>query len=775
MTDQEKRREQLWQSFRVELEERTEALHQLLHTLEHADGDSQAHLNETFNALFRAVHSVKGAARAVSQAQVEQWAHAFEAAVATARQSGSKPGPDWLNAARGVVAAFEQLGGTEGGTPLPRFPAILETPSSVPSIGIGIPEARCDNEVLETVEISDNAAKRSELRTPASLTSTSAAGAQPGSDSVRVSVGKLDTLLAQAGELAVTHVRIAQRLAEVRALRETMNPWRRDWAACRGLRTNLRRASATTEHLEGNHVRDLEALLHLTEMAEERSQRVMRQIDELASLLYQDVGQLSLVSKEMEAGVLAVRLLPVSTIFAPLERVVRDLARTQGKEIRLVLGGLDTEIDRNILEQLRDPLLHMVRNATDHGIELPDARQASGKSRSGTIRLSGAQRGGTIEIELEDDGAGLDLSQLRRSAASKGIMSDDQARALDDQAAMALMFRAGVSTKSSTTEISGRGVGMDVVREHLERLGGKITLASVPGKGTTFTIRVPLTLATTRAVLVEQSGQIYAIPSAMIERTSRVREQQIVRVEGRRVVVIDGHPVPVVELADILEQQGSQAKGQDVPQWRPYFVLHQEDGRAALLVDQLVGEQEIVVQRMGWPLRRVRNVSGAAVLGSGQTVAILNTSDLLKSALRHPGAGAKQSRVESKSTPVVRRRRVLVVDDSLPTRTLERSILEVAGYLTAVASNGEEALQILRREQIDLVVSDIEMPRLDGFGLTAEIRRDEKLRQIPVVLVTSLAAPEHRERGASAGADAYIVKGSFDQGQLLDTVGRLIA
>jgi two-component system chemotaxis sensor kinase CheA len=471
-----------------------------------------------------------------------------------------------------------------------------------------------------------------------------------------------------------------------------------------------------------------------------------------------------------------VRLLSVATIFGPFERMVRDLARVQGKEIHLVLEGSAVEIDRKILEQLRDPLMHLVRNAVDHGIERPNERAARGKPHAGTIRLTALQRGNAVEIAVEDDGAGLDPSRLRQSAIEKGFLSPNEATALDDQAAMELIFQPGLSTSATVTETSGRGVGMDVVRAHVERLNGQIRVSSTPGQGTRLMIRVPLTLATTRAILVEQSGQTFVIPSAMIERSARVQERDLVNLEGRRAVVIDGHPIPIVELADALEQPRTAAGDQSAPHWRPFFVLRQDDRCVALLVDGLLGEQEIVVKRLGWPLRRVRNVGGAAVLGSGQTVAILNPFDLLKTALKLVGGKAKPAApVSIAAPPAPRQRHVLVVDDSLPTRTLVRSILDAAGYATAVAADGAEALKALRASPIDLVVSDIEMPEVDGFALTAEIRRDEKLRRIPVVLVTSMAAREHRERGVAVGADAYIVKGAFDQGQLLDTVGRLIA
>ncbi len=750
---------QLIATFQVEHIERVSTLEHLVISLG-VPGFAHA---DILAALVRETHSLKGAARAVEHEHIERWAHAFEAALVEAGRWDRAPSPEWVDAAHTVVAIFARLADGGSDAPLSLFPEILTPPSS-----LAVPAAAFHDTPRPTPGAGGVPDQ------PAAVSAPGPASAQPAADSVRVSIGKLDSLLAQAGELAVTHIRIAQRLAELREARDAFYDTRRDWRRCRSLRANIRRKSAAEQPGTSTVARDVEALLLFTEQAEERSLAMSRRIEEISSRLHQDVAQLALVSQGMETDVLAIRLLPVATVFNPLERVVRDLARGQNKTIRLLLAGQDIEIDRKILEQLRDPLLHMVRNSVDHGIEAPDERQGRGKPREGTIRLSVTQRGGAVEIAIEDDGAGMDPERMRQSAVRKGFLAEEHARKLDDQAAVDLIFRAGFSTKTTATEISGRGVGMDVVREHLERLGGQITPWSAPGQGTRFTIRVPLTLATTRAILVEQSGRIYAIPSALIERTSRVQEQHIVSLDGRRAVAVEGRPVPIVELHEVLEMPGG-ARASDPAGWRSYFVLRQDEGRVALLTDQLVGEQEIVVKRLAWPLRRVRNVGGAAVLGSGQTIAILNPSDLLKTALQI-GVRGRRSMSEMPVTPSAPRQRcVLVVDDSLPTRTLERSILETAGYRTLAAGDGVEALKILRGEAIDLVVTDIEMPGLDGFALTTEIRRDEKLRQIPVVLVTSLAAPEHQERGVAAGADAYILKGKFDQGQLLDTVGRLIA
>jgi chemotaxis protein histidine kinase CheA len=755
LADQERR---LIAAFDAEHVERIKAIEHLVNRLAGPDGSGA--YADILAALVRETHSLKGAARAVEQERIEHWAHAFEEVLGEARRADRVPTAEWIAAAQFVVAGVAELG--DSAPDVSHFPKIPAGSTSVPRP----PVAEPNGITLDARQASPKIGADSGVEHAAGASVSTPATAQPAADSVRVPVGKLDTLLAQAGELAVTHIRLAQRLSELRETRDSLYEARRDQRRGRTLRAAIRRMPVA---------REVEALLLFSEQAEERSLILSRRIEELTSRLQQDVGQLALVSGSLETDILGIRLLPAATILNPLERVVRDLARTQGKEIRLLLTGRDIEVDRRILEQLRDPLLHMIRNAIDHGIETPEERQAGGKAREGTIGLSVAPRGGVVEIVIEDDGAGMDPEAMRLSAVRKGFLSEESARALDDQAALDLIFRAGFSTKPTATEISGRGVGMDVVHEHLEHLGGLITIWSMPGLGTRFMIRVPITLATTRAILVEQSGQVFAIPSTLIERTARVQEQDIVSLEGRRAVAVEGRPVPLVELYEVLDlppSAGRDAKGKG---WRAYFVLRQDEGRVALAADQFIGEQEIVVKRLAWPLHRVRNVGGAAVLGSGQTIAILNPADLLKTALKTEGGRGRPATNEipvSASAP--RQRRVLVVDDSLPTRTLERSILETAGYSTFAAGDGVEALKILRRETIDLVISDVEMPSLDGFALTAEIRREEKLRRIPVVLVTSLASPEHQERGMNAGADAYILKGKFEQGQLLDTVGRLI-
>jgi two-component system chemotaxis sensor kinase CheA len=743
---------QLRAAFAAELPDRTGALERGLLALEEADGVAAA---RALADLYAAAYNLQGAARVVELADLAHLAGALAAAFDAARQPDTPLAAAWFAAARRAVATLPALAAA------------------------GHPGERPDGffDVLADL-VAPPGTAFAPAPTPPAVSAPPPAVAPPqgqAGESVRVNVGKLDTLLAQTGELAVTRIRVGQRLAELTALRNALGDWQREWRASRRGRAALRQQ---LDGLGGESglARELAALLRAAERAEARAHDFGQQVAELAIRLRGDVAQLGLVAEGLADEVLAARLLPVASAFGPFERLVRDLSREQGKAIDLALAGGETEIDRTILERLRDPLMHMLRNAVDHGIESPEARIAAGKPATGRIGLAVANRGGAIEIVLADDGAGLDVARLRATAVRKGLLTAERAEALDEEAAFGLIFQPGFSTVPVATATSGRGVGMDVARDEVARLSGHIRVASAPGQGTTFTITAPLTLATTRAILVEQAGRTFAIPSAPIERTARVRASALVALEGRRAVLVEGRPVPVAELAELLLLPPP-ARPPDPRAWRSFIVLRQDERRVALLIDRLTGEQELVIKPLGWPLRRVRNVGGAAVLGSGETVPILNPADLLQGGLRLARAGARAGAVAGHERPaatVSRRRRVLVVDDSLTTRMLERGILEAAGYDTLVAGDGAEALGLLAREAVDLVISDVEMPNLDGFGLTAAIRRDERLRHLPVVLVTSLDDPEHRERGVSAGADAYLGKRTFDQGQLLDTIGRLL-
>jgi two-component system, chemotaxis family, sensor kinase CheA len=419
---------------------------------------------------------------------------------------------------------------------------------------------------------------------------------------------------------------------------------------------------------------------------------------------------------------LGVRLLPAAMLFPPLERLVRDLGQQLGKQVRLVTLGGSVGIDRKILEGLRDPLMHMIRNALDHGLEVPSVRKAAGKPEEGTISLSVSSSGGVVTLLLNDDGGGMDAVRIMQKAQDKGMIQ----AGFDPKLALELIFEPGFSTAAAVTDVSGRGVGMDVVRQNIRALGGTVSVQSALGQGSQFVMRLPAQLATVRVLLVRVGRDTFALPTANIERTGRVKFEGIHQLEGRNVIILAGRPVPVVELGGVLDVPFEAGEA-----WQPYVVLRRDDDRLACTVDAMLGEQEVVVKKLSYPLERFAPLEGAAVLGSGQLVSILASSHLLERGLKREIRVRRDLKLVPQVVAAVPR--IMVVDDSITSRTLERSILEAAGFETITAVHGAQALEFLRRgEHVDLVVSDVEMPELDGFGLTTEIRRDPRLAQIPV-------------------------------------------
>jgi two-component system chemotaxis sensor kinase CheA len=412
----------------------------------------------------------------------------------------------------------------------------------------------------------------------------------------------------------------------------------------------------------------------------------------------------------------------------------------------------------------------MIRNCADHGLEPPAAREAAGKPAEGTITLRASQRGANLEIEIEDDGAGIDPERVRAGAVKKGLLTAEAAEAFNEREALWLIVRPGLSTNATVTDVSGRGVGMDVVREAVERMHGMIDVQSRLGQDTRFSISLPLSVATTRCLLVEAGGQAFALPISGIDRIVRLGAGDIGLTEGREAIRVDGRPMALARLADVLGIAGGGPKGTASAQ--PAIVLGAGERRVAFMVDGLIGAQEIAIKQLPRPLVRVRHIAGATIVGTGDVVAILNVADLLRSV----GRGGASAALATSTTATSREadKTILVADDSMTIRTLNKNILQAAGYQVKVAADGQEAWNMIEGQGCDLVVSDWEMPKLDGCQLAEKVRGDDRFKDLPFILVTSLDSKEHRERGIAAGADAYIVKGGFDQDKLLETVSRLI-
>lgn len=475
------------------------------------------------------------------------------------------------------------------------------------------------------------------------------------------------------------------------------------------------------------------------------------------------------VGGELRNHVMGIRMLPVSTVFDTYPRAVRDLARQTGKEVEFIIEGGETSLDKRVIEEIGDPLIHLIRNSVDHGIEPPDKREAAGKPRKGRVRLSASQRGDRILIRLEDDGGGIDPAVIRQVAVRKNFLTEEEVARLNDEEAIHLIFQPGFSSKSAVSDISGRGVGMDVVSSTVNRLGGLIHVSSEVGKGSRFTLELPLTVAVLRVLLIRSAGHLFAVPLAAIHRIVALDNKDIVSVEGRELFYYENQATLLGHLSEIL---GLQSKRPKTRSKRSVLVLRGENEKlAGLVIDFAVNEEEVVIKDLGDYLDRVDNVSAATILSSGDVVMILDMPEIFRQITGQKAVSPGDSSVDAMAAA---RRVILVVEDSFMVRELEKDILEAAGYDVVTAIDGLDACEKLHQRTFDLVLTDVEMPRMSGVELTKKIRENEDWQNLRVIVVTSLDQAEDMKKGMDAGADAYIVKKEFDQTSLLETVRRLI-
>ncbi|MCM0081698.1 hybrid sensor histidine kinase/response regulator [Geomonas sp. Red32] len=481
--------------------------------------------------------------------------------------------------------------------------------------------------------------------------------------------------------------------------------------------------------------------------------------------LEEDILYLDYLIAELHQKAMELRMFPLKSICDGFERMVRDLAQAQGKEVRLETVGANIEMDRVLLEGLKPMLIHLLTNAVCHGIEPPDQRESKGKSRQGSVRITARHEGSSVVVEVRDDGKGMDPVRIKAAAVARGLIDQRDAEAMRDEEALYLTLRPGFSTAEVVTDVAGRGVGMDVVKKNVERIKGNLTMTSQVGSHTEISLQLPLSLSVLDALIVASGGETFAIPINYVQEILRVGEDEITPLGGSEVIKVRGTTTPVYSLSDVLELPRRQL----LPGARlTALVLKLCDQRIAFTVDAHLGNSEVVVKGLGKQFRNVTFLFGATILGDGNPALILNVPDLYSAVAEQTRPGLQ------KSWEVKVQQRVLVVDDSITTRTMEQSILTANGYLVETAVCGEDALEKAAVRDFDLVISDVEMPGINGFQLTRQLRATDRHRETPVIIVSSLSRDEDKRQAMEAGAQAYIVKGSFDQGMLLETVQMLI-
>ncbi|ACM18921.1 sensor histidine kinase CheA and response receiver CheY associated with MCPs of class 40H [Geotalea daltonii FRC-32] len=482
--------------------------------------------------------------------------------------------------------------------------------------------------------------------------------------------------------------------------------------------------------------------------------------------LEEDVLYLAYLVQELHDDALALRMLPLHTITDGFERMIRDLSREHGKMIEFSVTGAQIEMDRVLLEAVKPMILHILRNCIDHGIETLEERLVEGKKPKGSIEIAARLEEGGVNIVIRDDGRGINPALVRKTAVSKGLLGQEEAAAMEDKAVIELIMEEGFSTRDFITDTSGRGIGMSVVKKNLERLKGNLTIRSEVGRFTEMSLQLPLTLSMMEALLILCSDECFAVPLSYVQETLKIRAEDIVTAAGKEVISLRGSSIPLVSLASLL---GLPEPSKFFPEEKlTVVVLGQGSQYLACAVDATLESSGIVVKSLSNQMKNVHFVFGATILGSGDPALILNVPDLFTAAEVGITAGfaSRLGRDEEKAVKT----RILVVDDSITTRTMERSILMAHGYDVDIAISGEDALEKVAGTTYDLVISDVMMPGITGFELTRRLRAIEKYREVPIIIVSSLATDADKREAMDAGAQAYIVKGSFDQGNLLATV-----
>jgi len=714
---------------------------------------------EILEEVFRESHSLKGAARMLGLSKIETASHGLETILNTARKGEAPLTPDIIERMTVVLGELRKLVAVECGMQIAdcgfensalHNPNSTEAPPQIPQTDTP------QSEILNP-----------QLNIPQSAISIPQSDAPFHIETVRVETRKLDNLLTLVSELSVIEGRAQHRQLLMDALQE-------QWAMLERSRGKIQ----LMLHGAETEARKSEALRQMLHTETEVLAQLGTRLKVARNAFYEDGAHLQITVNTLKERVYAARLLPLSTVFALFPRMVHDLAKQHDKELEMEIEGGEISVDKRIIEEMKDPLMHLLRNAIDHGIESPAERERQGKTHSGKVRLSAVQENSSILLEVRDDGRGLDVAAIRQAALQRGLHDDAMLDAMTTAQLQQLILLPGFSTRTSVTELSGRGVGLDVVRVNVERLKGSIRIESVPHQDTVMQIRLPLSLSTTRLLLVRVSEHLYGLPIDFVHTSLRVRMEDVFPLEGRPAIKLYGQSVIAPRLAELLALPASPLplKGEEaVNGLTVCIVIQVGDERLGLRVDELLDEAEVVAKPLGAPLIRIRNVSSLTILGNGEICAVLNPADLMRSAKMSTEFGMRsENSIPLSAIGTMHSQCILLVEDSALVRAMEKRILVEAGYEVVSAVDGVNALNELGSRSFAAVVSDVNMPNMDGLTLTTRIRQHSRYKNLPVILVTSLASDEDKQRGLEAGANAYIPKPSFDQRVLLETLKRLI-
>ncbi len=715
----------LLELFRTELETHSRTLEE---GLVKAEGEPSA---QTIEPLMRAAHSIKGAARMLALNPAVALAHAIEDALIAA-QRGDRLGAAEIDLLLRANDVFVQL-----------------ARSAVAGIPQAIEQNRPAFEALTASLVqSREAARAPEPAKPLSAATPSATpAAAPDDRSVRVFSETLDRLVGLAGE-SLVHARSGKSL---------LLPLMR-------LKRDCERLAARPE--DPQHGPTAPA----PDWGSGEAAGVLEALRRHWGELDQFCARLELLSERLYNEAVSSRMCPFSDAVRGFSRMVHDLARATGKRVRFEIEGESTPVDREVLVKLEAPLTHLLRNAVDHGIEPPDRRVSLGKTAEGTLLLSARHTAGSLRIVVKDDGAGIDMAELRRRIVTRGYVAEEISAEMAEAELLEFLFLPGFSTAEAVTEYSGRGIGLDVVQSMARSVGGAVRVEAAPGQGTAFTLQLPLTLSVVRSLLVAINGEAYAFPLVRIDRVLRIARDEIEEMEGRQYCTIDGEHVGIVDAHQILDTPAPSGGPGPIH----LLVVSDRLNRYGLAVDNVLGLRDLVVKPLDPKLGRVPNVSACAILENGDPALILDVEDIVRSIDQLLARTRPQKLAESRGEGATLPKRVLVVDDSLTVREVERRLLESRGYGVSVAVDGIDGWNTMQNSAFDLVVTDVDMPRLNGIELVRRVRGAPRLSRIPVVIVSYKEQEEYRTQGMEAGANYYLTKSSFHDETFLNAIRDLI-
>lgn len=787
---------QVVEIFSQEAREQLEDIGYLLMKLEKEPSNE-----ELQHHLMRCMHTLKGSSGMVYARQIELLSHRCEDIIEQKIKTGTPLPSDLFDVLFEVVdevnhilEPFQNTGREESRD----FDDLLERLS-----------AFSDQEPVEMDELEEARAASSEAlsrQKAQSTTASSSAGSSRKDTYLRLNIDKMNHLLNVSAELVISNNQFKNQLDRLKnympLLNSNLKVFRDTEDYLDTILREMRRIQETVDPLVSDHPGTRESIRKQFESMQLVLNNVKGLRDEVTSVSHtlkensktydENLQKLNKLSNELLDEIMQARLVPINLLFQRFHRPIRDLARKLNKEIKLMLSGENTELDRTLIDELYEPVLHLVRNSLDHGLESPDEREKAGKSREGLLEIRASQDRNQVIIEIRDDGRGIDLEAVREKAISEGLIDPQEAAAMTEQEVFEYLYYPGFSTATETTMVSGRGVGLDAVKAQIEKSKGDIRMSTEKGRGTTFTIRVPISLSVIQSMLVDVSGHVYSIPLLLVEETLNVSADDILQEEEKYFILYREEKIPVMQMSHLLKMKDLREKLSGVSKTFPVVIVQDEGHRVALLVDKIIRREEILIKSLGPGLRRLKYISGGSIMADGQVVLVLDVTQIIGDIQKGMVKSTRNQVADTidisttttvKTAPGRPRRRkkrvegrkpvALVVDDSLSIRKYLSSLLMQKGFATETARNGYEALELLNKQEFDIMVTDLEMPKLSGYELIETLRYDQRFGSFPIIVLTGRAGENFRQLTQELGADSYIVK-PFKDRELFEQVEKFI-